>query len=37
VNISKDGIPGFEITILFTGTILGVIIAVILHRKKNNV
>lgn len=37
VNISKDGIPGFEITILFTGTILGVIIVVILHRKKNNV
>ncbi len=37
VNISRDGIPGFVITILFTGTILGVIIVVILHRKKNNV
>jgi len=37
VNISKDGIPGFQITVLFTGTILGVIIIVMLHRKKNNV
>ena len=36
IIISKDGIPGFKITILFTGTILGVTIVVILHRKKNH-
>ena len=37
VNISKDGIPGFNITLLFTVSILGVIFVVILHRKKNKV
>ncbi len=37
VTISKDGIPGIEMTLLFTGTILGVIIVVILHRKKIHV
>ena len=37
VKITKDGIPGFKITVLFTGTILGVIFVVILHRKKNRI